>query len=54
MKYEIEIERKQNGKILEVIKKIVESNIKPRIGDSKALLIDPLIYETVISVKEIN
>ena len=53
-KYEITIERKQRGQVLDTKKIIVESNVKPRIGDGKVLTVDPPIYETVIDVKEIN
>lgn len=54
MKYEIEIERKQRSVVIETVTRIVESNIAPKVGDGKALLIDPPIYETVVSVREIK
>ena len=54
MKYKITIERKQRDKIIGVEIKIITSNYKPRIGEGKALLIDPPIYETIIEVEEIK
>lgn len=54
MKYKIIIERKQRGKNIGVEIKIITSNYKPRIGESKVLLIDPPIYETIIEVEEIK
>ena len=53
--YKIKLERTQNGKKLDWSKElIVESNIPPKVGDGRALLVDPPIQETIISVEEIK
>ena len=54
MKYEITIERKKRDVVIEVKTKIIESNRKPQIGEGRALLSEPPIFETIIAVKEIK
>lgn len=53
-KYKIKLERTQRGKKLDCSKEqIVECSIPPKIGEGKALLVDPPIFETIVSVEEI-
>lgn len=59
MKYEIKWERTQRGKKIDWEKtEIIEYNGweagKPKVGEGKALLVDPPIYETIVSVREIK
>ena len=54
-KYRIKMERTQRGKKLdwkEII--IVECSIPPKIGEGKALMVDPPIFETIVSVEKIT
>lgn len=54
-KYKIKLERTQKGQKLDWEKEeIVECNISPKIGESKALLVDPPIFETIVSVEEVD
>lgn len=54
MKYEITIERKQRDVVIDIKTQTIESNRKPKIGEARALLIDPPIFETITAVKEIK
>lgn len=54
MKYEITIERKRRDVVIDVKTQTIESNRKPQIGEGRALLTDPPIFEKIIAVKEIK
>lgn len=54
MKYEITLERKQRGEIIRVETRIIDSTVKPKVGEGRALLTEPPIYEKIIAVKEIK
>lgn len=54
-KYKIKLQRIQRGVVLDWSKeKIIESNIKPKVGEGKTLFVNPPIRETIISVEEIE
>jgi hypothetical protein len=54
-RYKIKLERTQNGKKLNWSNELmVDSNIPPKVGDGRALLVDPPIQETIVSVEEIK
>lgn len=54
-KYKIKWGRTQRGKKLDWEKEtIVESNRPPKIGEGKALLVDPPIYEIIVSVEKLK
>jgi DNA ligase 1 len=54
-KYLIKLERRQNGIPLDWSStKIIETSITPKIGEGKALLVDPPIYETISEVTELG
>ena len=53
-KYKIKLERTQRGEKLDWEKEqIVECSRPPKIGEGKALLVDPPIFETIVSVEEV-
>ena len=53
-KYKIKLERTQRGKKVDWAKEeVVECSTPPRIGEGKALLVDPPIFETIVSVEEV-
>ena len=53
-KYKIKMQRFQMGKRLDWEKEsIVYSNKIPKVGEGQTLLINPPIFETIISVEEI-
>ena len=54
-KYKIKLERTQRGKKLDWTKELIVECIKsPKVGEGKALLVDPPIYETIVSVEKIE
>ena len=54
-KYKIKLERTQRGKKLDWTNElIVECSRPPKVGEGKALLVDPPIYETIVSVEKIE
>lgn len=54
-RYKIKLERTQNGKKLDWSNELmVDSNIPPKVGDGRTLLVDPPIQETIVSVEEIK
>ena len=54
-KYKIKLERTQRGKKLDWTNElIVECSRIPKVGEGKALLVDPPIYETIVSVEKIE
>ncbi len=54
-KYKIKLERTQRGKKLDWGNElIVECSRPPKVGEGKALLVDPPIYETIVSVEKIE
>jgi hypothetical protein len=54
-KYKIKLERTQRGKKLDWTNKlIVECISPPKVGQGKALLVDPPIYEKIVSVEKID
>lgn len=53
-KYKIKLERTQRGEKLDWEKElIIECALPPKVGEGKALLVDPPIFETIVSVEEI-
>jgi hypothetical protein len=53
-KYKIKMERTQRGKKLDWENEvIVECSRPPKAGEGRALLVDPPIFETIVSVEEI-
>lgn len=53
-KYKIKLERTQRGNKLDWEKElIVECSKPPKIGESKALLVDPPIFEMIVSVEKV-
>lgn len=53
-KYKIKLERTQRGKKLDWENElIVECSIPPKVGEGKVLLVDPPIFETIVSVEEV-
>lgn len=52
--YQLTIEVKQRGVVLETYKKIVKSNRRPIIGKGAAKLLHPPIYHTIVKVEEID
>ena len=53
-KYKLTIHRTQRGELLSEETLIVESLLKPKVGEGKALMVDPPIYETVVKVEELH
>lgn len=54
-KYKIKLERTQRGEKLDQSKElVVECSRPPKVGECKKLLVDPPIYETIISVEKIE
>lgn len=53
-KYKLTIHRTQRGELLSEETLIVESFLKPKVGEGKALMVDPPIYETVVKVEELH
>lgn len=53
-KYKIKLERTQRGEKLDWEKEeIVECSRPPKIGEGKTLLVDPPIFEIIVSVEEL-
>lgn len=53
-KYKIKLGRTQNGKKLDWEKEeVIQTSIPPKVGDGKALLVDPPIFETITEVTEL-
>lgn len=53
-KYKIKLQRTQRGKMLDwAEERVVECSRPPQIGEGRALLIEPPIFETIIEVEEI-
>ena len=53
-KYKVKLERIQRGEKLDWEKElIVECSRPPKVGEGKTLLIDPPIFEVIVSVEEI-
>tara|TARA_R110000822_G_scaffold91133_4_gene210281 strand:+ start:303 stop:476 length:174 start_codon:yes stop_codon:yes gene_type:complete len=54
-KYKIKLERTQRGKKLDWTNElIVECSRSPKVGEGKSLLVDPPIYETIVSVEKVE
>jgi hypothetical protein len=54
-RYKIKIERTQRGIKLDWEKElIVECTTPPKIGEGVQLLVNPPIYETIVSVEELD
>lgn len=53
--YKVTLKREQGGKKLDWHKEtLVETNRPPKVGEGRALLMEPPIYETVTEVEEIK
>ena len=54
-KYKLTIHRTQRGELLSEETLIIESFLKPKVGEGKVMfLVDPPIYETVVKVEELH
>ena len=54
-KYKIKLQREQRGVVLDWSKEqIIESNRKPEVGEGRTLLVSPPIYETIVSIEEVE
>ena len=52
IKYKIKLERTQRGEKLDWKKEeIIECSTPPKVGEGRALLVDPPIFETIVSVE---
>jgi hypothetical protein len=54
-KYKVKFERIQRGKKLDwEHETVIESYVRPRIGEGRQLLVDPPIHELIVSVEELK